>query len=137
MVMGTRTFEIHTPDFIDEFYKRIEINLGVKINGNAQELFDGLNSQSRAAAGEFVHFTQIIGGVDLAIIKAGNVYPHIARNRKHTGRVGYRIVWSPTSYCRYGKQVHWLPNHGNPDPSTGQSPGGNHPRLWRPGRQDD
>jgi len=44
-----------------------------------------------AAARQLVGFTQIVSGVDLAVLEARDRHPHIARDGKHPGGLGQRV----------------------------------------------
>ena len=78
---------IDAADQIDHVDKRIEIDLHIIINRNANKMRDSLHGQCRTTARKLRASAQTPGRIDPAVAKARDVHPHIARDGKHPGRV--------------------------------------------------
>ena len=76
---------------VNEIFEGRKIDLGVVVNGHAQKSLDGFYGQAGAAIGHLVGLSEHVGGVDAAIIKAGDVDPQVAGDVEHAGRHGQRV----------------------------------------------
>src|SRR6187200_520 len=71
---------INATDQINEFNKRVKVNLSIILYGNTNELLYCLPGKLRATPGKFASLPIEIGHIDPAITKARNIHPHITWN---------------------------------------------------------